>query len=142
MKENPDYPNIDKCQPSTCISGKAMKCNRIIANIFRKYLKDFGITDSQLSILFVISKSEQVNQKKISDLLFLDKSTVNRNLKRLIENNFVSKTNYPQLIMTDNGLAVLEKLIPSWEKAMSEARQVLGQEGENALDLLATKLTG
>jgi len=117
-----------------------MKCNRIIANIFRKHLRTFDITDSQLSILFVITKGKEVNQKKISDVLFLDKSTVNRNLKRLIEKKYISTKNYPLLIITDDGLKILEKLIPSWEKAMSETRQLLGQEGENALGLLTSNL--
>jgi len=140
MQQNLAYPNIDKCSPSSCISGRVMKCNRIIANIFRKYLKAYNITDSQLSILFVITKGKEVNQKKLSDMLFLDKSTVNRNLKRLIENNYISKKNYPLLTMTDNGLTILEDLIPSWEKAMRETYKILGQEGEEALNLLASKL--
>lgn len=141
MKASKAYPNLDHFNPSDCISGKVMKCNRIVANLFRKHLTQFNITDSQLSILFVISKAKNSNQKKISELLYLEKSTVNRNIKRLLEQEIIAYTNGKDLELTEEGKQLLNNVIPHWEKAMAEIKILLDEEGENALNLLTTQLT-
>ncbi|WP_420320891.1 MarR family winged helix-turn-helix transcriptional regulator [Flagellimonas sp.] len=141
MSNSSNYPNIDHCNPSTCISGNIMKCKRIIANIFRKHLRPFGITDSQLSILFVVTKASAVNQKRLSEKLYMEKSTVNRNLKRLTDKNYISMDGTSFLFTTEKGKAFLEGVIPHWNNAMAEIREILDQDGENALNLILGKLS-
>jgi len=135
------FPKLETCNPSICISGKIMKCNRIVSTVFRKHLKPFGITNSQLTTLFIITKSHKPSQKKISDMLYMDKSTVNRNLKRLINNGYVSKTAIHELQITTKGKSLLEDVIPHWELAMKEIKIILEQEGEAALNIIVNKLT-
>lgn len=117
-----------------------MQCNRIVANVFRKHLKQFDITDSQLSILFIVTKAKAVNQKRIADALYLEKSTVNRNLKRLIDKGYITYIEGNQLRITDQGLQFLEQVIPHWDQAMEEIRAILNPDGETALNLIAFKL--
>ena len=141
MEEKSNYPNIENSSPSACISAKILSCNRIIANIFRKHLKESNITASQLSILFIVTKEENVNQKKLSDFLYSEKSTINRNIKRLLESNYISYKNNRVLITTEKGKSFLESVIPQWDKAMKEVRQILEKEGEDALNIIQSKLT-
>jgi len=141
MDDKIKYPNIEKCNPSVCISGNMMKCNRIVANVFRKHLKPFSITDSQLSILFVVTKGKAVNQKKISEILFLEKSTVNRNISRLIDSQYIAFDSNLFLNTTQKGKQFLEKVLPHWDMAMKEIRNILGEEGIEAVALIANKLT-
>ena len=142
MKEHKSHPLVQSCNPKTCISGIMMRSNRIIANIFRKYLKQFDLTDSQLSILFVISKISKINQKIISEFLYMEKSTVHRNLNRLIKKEYITSDSQKYLHMTDNGLDFLESVIPHWNEAMEESKKILGKEGEAALSVLLSKLEG
>lgn len=100
----------------------------------------YNITDSQLSILFVITKKKEITSKKISDMLCMDKSTISRNLRRLIEKKYISKKGGFYLSITDHGKQLLEEVIPEWEKAMFETRQIIGNEGENSLNILLTQL--
>ncbi len=118
-----------------------MQCNRIVANVFRKYLQPLGITDSQLSILFVVTKGKSVNQKKLSDFLYLDKSTVNRNITRLFKEGYIYREETKFLHTTKKGKQFLEKVVPQWDLAMEEIREILGKEGEYALLLLKNKLS-
>jgi DNA-binding MarR family transcriptional regulator len=141
MKEAQKFPIVENCNPSVCISGKLMKCNRIVSSVFRKHLKPYGITNSQLSTLFVITKAENPSQKLLSDKLYMDKSTVNRNLRRLMENGWVVKKNIHQLQTTTKGNVLLETVIPHWENAMAEIRNLLEDEGELALNIMLQKLT-
>lgn len=133
------YPNIEKVNPLSCYSNKMMMCNRIIANIFRKHLSEFGITDSQLSILFFVTKTKNVNQKGISDFLVSEKSTINRNIKRLIDKEFIAVDQYT-IRTTEKGKKLLEKIIPNWETAMKEVYDKIGRDGEVALSKIHNKL--
>ncbi|PCJ97182.1 MAG: hypothetical protein COA50_05965 [Flavobacteriaceae bacterium] len=141
MKELKTYPNINHFNPSDCISGKIMRCNRIVANVFRKHLMQFNITNSQLSIVFVIAKVENCNQKKISEVLYLEKSTVNRNITRLLAHKIITYTDRKNLMLTTEGKQLLNTVIPFWEKAMTEIRAILEDEGANALNALHKQLT-
>ena len=141
MSSDSAFPNINHCNPIECISGKVMKCSRIVSSVFRKHLKPFGITNSQLSTLFIITKAESPSQKLLSQMLYMDKSTVNRNLKRLIDNGFVVKLSVHDLKTTIKGKELLEQVIPHWENAMKEIKERLSTEGEDALKVLMQQLT-
>ncbi|MCJ8288858.1 MAG: winged helix-turn-helix transcriptional regulator [Crocinitomicaceae bacterium] len=135
-----EFKNIDSFNPKECISGKMMRLNRITANIFRKHLKPFGITDSQLTLLFVLTKRNNLNQKELSDIAVLEKSSLNRNLKRLIDSELVSKSSFPIIRITEKGKILVNTIIPEWEKAMTEIKELLESDGISALDTLITKL--
>lgn len=117
-----------------------MRCNRIIANIFRKHLQESDITNSQLSILFFVAKSKNVTQKEISQFLIMEKSTVNRNIKRLLNKEYIDSKVHSAINTTNKGNELLENIIPLWNKAMSEAEEVLGKAGLSSLNILQSKL--
>lgn len=138
---NPNsFPNLSKCNPINCISSKMMRCNRIVANIFRKHLQGTDITNSQLSILFYVAKSKNVTQTDISIFLVMEKSTVNRNIKRLLSKGYLDSEFNSGLNTTNKGNRVLEKIIPKWNNAMSEAEKILGKVGLSSLNIIQTKL--
>mgnify|MGYP000029413234 CR=1 FL=1 len=136
-----EFKNISLFNPRECISGKIMRINRITGNIFRTYLAPFKITDSQLSILFVLTKAGELTQKQLSDFIHIEKSTLNRNLNRLLDRNYITKQHFPLIEITFEGKVFVEKIIPEWEKAMTEIRSVLGNEGEEAINTIHQKLT-
>lgn len=135
------HPQLDRTDPRTCIASKIMKSHRIINGIFRKHLKDFGLTNSQMSILFILSKRGRLKQHVLSEILYLEKSSVSRNMKRLFENELVSRQDFPVIEITEKGLELLESIIPHWNAAMEETRSKLGESGEAGLDMMLTNLT-
>lgn len=135
-----NYPLLKVTDPTTCLSGKISRIGRITANIFRKHIKEFGLSNSQMSLLFVLSKRENLTQKDICDILYMEKSTLTRNLKRLVDQGYVSKQNFPAINITDHGKSLLEKAIPGWNQAMEEIRSLLQNDGEEAVNNILTKL--
>ncbi len=127
--------------PRTCISGKIMRVTRLIANVFRKYLQDLNVTNSQISILFILSKKREISQKELSQIAKLEKSSLSRNLTRLIDKGYLLKLDSSRIKITSAGLDFVNEIIPHWNKAMNEIREILGEEGEQALSLLHQKLT-
>lgn len=136
MKDDP----LKTFNPRICISGQVMRLNRVIANIFRKYLKPFGITDSQLTILFILCKRNNLNQKGLTEITKHEKSSLNRNLNRLIDMDFVTKANFPLIQITEKGKNKVIEIIPEWEKAMKEVNELINEDGVNALNLIMNKL--
>ena len=126
--------DLEAFDPRQCLASKVLKSQRIISNIFRSHLKEFGLSNSQMSVLFVMSKRRVLSQKELSDILFLEKSSTNRNLKRLIAQDYLIKTEKLKIKITEYGLHMVEKVIPAWEAAMKETQMKLGPSGVAALD--------
>ncbi|MBL4670365.1 MAG: MarR family transcriptional regulator [Flavobacteriales bacterium] len=118
-----------------------MRLNRLTANVFRKHLSPFNITDSQLTLLFILSKKEKCNQKEISDIAKLEKSSLNRNLTRLIEKGFVTKKEFPLLQLTLSGKVFVNDIIPEWGKAMNEIKELISEEGLNGINIALDNLS-
>lgn len=116
------------------------RLERATSSIFRKHLLPFDITESQLSVLFVLSKNDGLTQKQLSEFALLEKSTISRNLARLIKKDFITRQNFPLIQLTEKGKAFVESVIPAWETAMQEIKEILSADGENALNLLLNKI--
>jgi len=135
------YPNIDACNPIECISSKVQRIHRVTATIFRKHLKPFGVSNSQLSVLFVLSKRKKMTQQQFSDFTFSEKSTVSRNLQRLFDKELIMLEEAQFIQLTKKGLTLLEEIIPAWDRAMEEVGALLDHDGVNALNLVLNKIT-
>ena len=122
---------LENLNPGICIGSRLKMLSRNVENIYRKHLKRYGITSSQLSILFFVAKNKEVRQKEIGKYLSLERSTVSRDLTRLIKNGIVTKNGREtrsMLAMTDVGLSLLEEIIPSWTLAHEESSALLGEK--------------
>jgi DNA-binding MarR family transcriptional regulator len=134
------FENIENFNPKSCIFGKISRINRLSNTIIRKHLSPFNITESQTSILFVFSKRKNLTQKQLAEFTKLEKSSVNRNIKRLIENGSLTKKEFPQLKITKKGLKIVSEIIPEWEKAMEEINSLLSSKDINSIDIIHNKL--
>lgn len=133
--------DLTSFDPRVCLSGKISRIHRLTANIFRKYMAPFDVTNSQVSLLFILSKNTGLSQKQLSDIAKLEKSSLHRNLKRLVEAGYTDRNNFPEFQITEAGKQLVIAIIPEWEKAMVEIRSVIGEEGEMAVSEIHIKLT-
>jgi DNA-binding MarR family transcriptional regulator len=131
-----------KFDVTQCIGNRLRCLSRIVDNEFRKMLKDFDITESQLSIIFALSKLGKTEQGEIGETLFLERSTVSRNIKLLENRGVVSRTaSYrPEIEMTKQGEVLLKQILPIWEALMNNLCDTLGEEGLLGLKTLEQKL--
>ena len=88
----------------------------------------------------MITKTGGIKQQELADRLYMDKSTVNRNLKRLYDKEYIHKVE-TQVQTTQTGKATLETIIPEWDKAMKEMKSLLKKEGLESLNTLTQQLT-
>ncbi len=126
-----------KYQYQECIGSRVRALSRKIDRIYRKHLANSGVTENQLSIMMALHETGLIEQKQISELLSLEKSSLSRNLVRLVQCAYVKKTgevNRPVIQLTDLGLKKVQELTPHWENAMNEINVLMTDKDKAAFD--------
>lgn len=126
-----DTPNFDNIDPRVCVNAKLRKLHRLLNSAYQNKINPFGLRGSMLSILFIIGKRKDVNQKMIADALVLDQSTMSRDLKKLVQKGWVvitkgADSRNSQLALTKEGFALLEEVSPVWEALQTKITSILG----------------
>lgn len=125
-----------------CIGNRLRCLSRIVDRDFRASLKDHGITESQLSILFALRKLGRTEQGKIGEALVLERSTMSRNAKLLEKMNIIFRTTdyRPQIELTQKGEELVNTIIPIWENLMDHFTNKLGAVNLQNLKQIEQKL--
>jgi len=118
------------------------KLSRIVNAKFRIILKDYKITENQLTIMFFMYAKKNIEQGNIGKALRLERSTVSRGVDILIKRGFLKKDKayHPVVSITGDGAKIVDELKPKWEKIMDEILDTVGEDGFNAVSLLEEKL--
>jgi DNA-binding MarR family transcriptional regulator len=117
----------------------------MITGIYEKELIGFGLRSSQMSILMMIGKKGSVNQKEIADFLFIDQSTMSRDLTKLIDKDLIRVTKgtdarHSMLELSKKGSKLLEEIVPVWKNMNEKIERTLGSLNASALDLITEGL--
>ena len=137
--DKPNTPCFDKIDPRQCVNGKARRLHKMLDGIYQEGLRPFGLKGSMLSILFIIGKRKGINQKTIANTLVLDQSTVSRDLKKLLNKNWIqiNKGKDPrnsELEISKAGYQLLEEVTPVWNTIHTKIDALLGQFNIQQLD--------
>jgi len=125
-----------------CVASRLRRLSRVADGYLRNSLADFDITENQMNILFVLHKTNEIEQGAIGKILFLERSTVSRAVKLLEKKNYIFKSiDYqPKIKLTNSGEKLVLQLIPIWEKFMDEICDLIGKDGLNQIEKLEMKI--
>lgn len=128
-----------------CVAVRIRLLNRLITNIYDSALKDLGIRLSQLNILIVIYLAGEVGYDDISKRLIMEKSTVSRNIDRMMKKDllevfYASGSNKKMLRVSAYGEELLEKVYERWQSAQDKAVGMLGKGFSEQLILTSNKI--
>ncbi len=125
-----------------CIGLRLRRLSRIADGHIRKFLGGHKITENQMTILFTLHELGKVEQGKVGEVLYLERSTVSRNIKLLEKQNLVLRTTdyRPEVELTPEGMDLVNEIIPEWEKAMDVLVGNLEDEGVASLKKLENKM--
>ena len=131
-----------KYELEQCVGNKLRRLSRIVDGHYRSGLKDFNITENQMSLLFVLHTAGKVDQGFLGKILHLERSSISRNINILIRNEYVTKNSEyrPQVLLTNKGTNLVNKLIPLWENIMDNIVSEIGEEGVDMINKLEKKL--
>jgi DNA-binding MarR family transcriptional regulator len=120
-----------------CFAGRIRILNRLVSGIYDGKLRAHGIRSSQINILVVIAAQGPLQASEICRRLCLEKSTLSRDLERLVAHQWVTVApaagRVRHLQITDEGRQVIRSLRPAWEEAQAETRKLLGDVLSNEL---------
>jgi DNA-binding MarR family transcriptional regulator len=136
-----DTPNFDQIDPSQCINAKLRKLHRLINQAYQTKINPFGLRGSMLSILFLIGKKDEVDQKTLAHILVLDQSTISRDLRKLKDQGLIADqigedARQKLLSLTDKGKTLVEEISPIWSALHVKVVTLLGVFNVHQIDLL------
>ncbi|QJX00941.1 MarR family winged helix-turn-helix transcriptional regulator [Frigoriglobus tundricola] len=113
-----------------CLAGRVRALNRVVTAIYDESLRPYQVRTTQMNVLVAIAAMGKARAADICHRLKLEKSTLSRDLDRLIERGWVLATSNggraQVLEATEAGRALIETLLPVWEVAQERVREVLG----------------
>ena len=121
-----------------CIATRLRLANRVITKVYDDALRPLGLTVTQMSMLVLAEDRGFIRQSEVGAELRLDDSTLSRNLERMRANGWLEEApaddaRVHSYRLTEAGRDLLEKTIPAWRKAQTEAQRLLGDAGVQAL---------
>ncbi|MEO6548640.1 MAG: MarR family winged helix-turn-helix transcriptional regulator [Ferruginibacter sp.] len=146
MKVNRDIiPAIESIDPASCINSRLRRLARMATHVYERELQQFELRSSQISILMMVGKTGTTNQKEVADFLFIEKSTLSRDLKKLTDRKLIgiskgADARHSQLGLTKKGHELLEELIPAWKKVHDKVEKTLGSFSLESIDTITKAL--
>lgn len=128
-----------------CIAVRVRLINRVITNIYDRALRPYGIKVNQVSILTIISLSEGLKPNDICRMLYMEKSTVSRNIERMRKKGWLNVTQGTDgisqiLIVTPEGNKLLKDIHKDWVKAQNKATDFIGSREIQIIKQLADNI--
>lgn len=119
--------------------------SHLSAKLASQYKKQYGISIPEWRVLLNVAYSENVSVRDIEKRVSLEKSKVSRAASKLEAKGYLTKRvdhndrRLLKLVITDQGVALLNELIPLAQAFQSELNTILGDQEETlhlALDRL------
>ena len=130
----------------SCKCTHLRKASNNLTKIYDSALIKVGLKITQFSTLKNIQKLGKTNIRDLSYLLELDRTTVLRNIEKLIKMNLVSykdeQNSKNKIIqLTTVGKSKLKEAIIIWEETQHKYIKALGIKNHKEIDTLITKIS-
>ncbi len=130
---------IAEATSETCLATRVRQLSRIITRVYDDALRPLGITASQYTLLAQLASRDGITAVEIGHDLDIEKSTLSRNLKRLLALGHLimdppAGRRGRGLHLTPKGQTVLTDAYPIWLDAQRRTTAVMGPESRATLD--------
>ena len=131
--------DIAETTAAACLATRVRQLSRIITRVYDDAMRPLGITASQYTLLAQLASRDGITAVEIGHELDIEKSTLSRNLKRLLALGHLvmdppAGRRGRGLHLTPKGEAVLKEAYPIWQDAQRRATAVMGPESRTVLD--------
>ena len=129
-----------------CLGFQARMLSRVITAVYDDALSQVGLKVSQFSVLTAIANREETRPAELAKILEMDESTVSRNVERMCAKGWLrlepgeDDRRSHRIRLTAQGMALIRKGYPAWQKAQRQVIRQLGADGVSALASVARKL--
>jgi DNA-binding MarR family transcriptional regulator len=129
-----------------CLGAPLRMLHRAVSAVYDDALRDRGVGIAQLNLLVAVEQlGDAATPSQVSRTLMLDKSSVSREVDRLIKRRWMTRTTRAdgrsqRLALTAQGRRVIDHTLPKWEAAQARVRVLLGEEGAELLRSMVGRL--
>jgi DNA-binding MarR family transcriptional regulator len=128
-----------------CLMNRTRVVARVMTGLFEEELRPLGIKGSQLNLLVYVARFGPLRRGEIGRVLHLDSSTLTRNLRVMIDAEWIEEV--PEggdgrglaIQAAPLGQALLRQAYPRWQRAQARAAKLLGSDTD-ALMRVSTQL--
>lgn len=131
---------------SRCLVLNTIAAARTLLRRFDEQLKPFGVTVQQFSLLAAIRFYPGEPVMVLAQRVLLDRTSLTRNLDLLERKNLVRRVvgvvgNVRLCELTEQGNAMLDRLLPEWQHAQSELMEGISEEDADTYRRVVKRLT-
>ncbi len=136
----------DYLSPSHCVNSSLHQTARAISRIYSEEMRPCGIKRSQFSILGNLLRLNVVTLTELADTLYMDRTTLSRNIKPLEKRGLVHINTSPtdararEITLTTEGKAQFQEAIKFWRKAQKRVVSAFGEDNWAELESRLQKL--
>ncbi|MBI4828404.1 MAG: winged helix-turn-helix transcriptional regulator [Nitrospinae bacterium] len=135
MPRHPTRPDESRASieiSEACYAARVRLVGRMVTRIYETALRPLGLTTAQMNILVLTSRLGEASAARICGILWLDPSTLSRNLERLQARGLITQRPGTDrrsrlLWVTRKGADTLAEALPLWRGAQSEVEKALGR---------------
>ena len=121
-----------------CLAARVRLIGRAITSIYDRAVEPSGLTIAQVNLMAAAGKIGPCAPSKLGSVLQLERSTVSRNLERLLDAGWMHAVasdakGIREVGLTASGRRKIESILPQWRLAQREASKLLGEPGVKAI---------
>lgn len=118
---------------TNCTCANLRKATRVVTQVFDAALQPSGLRATQFALLATLQKLGDPSLTKLAGVMVMDRTTLTRNLKPLVNRDLVSTgTEQDQRVrkiqLTMEGSRVLNEALPLWQQIQSRVVDRLGKD--------------
>jgi DNA-binding MarR family transcriptional regulator len=119
--------------------------HRAVSAVYDEALSEHGVGIAQLNLLVAVERlGDRATPSLVSRVLMLEKSSVSREVDRLIERRWMTRScgegRSQRLALTIHGRRLIDAALPSWEAAQVRVRALVGDAGADQLRSMVERL--
>jgi DNA-binding MarR family transcriptional regulator len=129
-----------------CLGMPLRMLHRAVSAVYDDALGGHGVGIAQLNLLVAVERlGDRATPSLISRVLMLEKSSVSREVDRLVERGWMTRSTRAdgrsqRLALTVQGRRLIDAALPSWEAAQARVRALLGDAGADLLVSMVERL--
>ena len=128
-----------------CMCANIRRASRALTQMYDDSLRPLGLHATQFSILQALELAGEVSQNQLSNLLFIDSTTLTRNLRILRKKGWIAvragaDRRERWLRLAPLGGRQLRQVIPVWGRVQKQLRHKLGDMRWRDLQTLSNEI--
>jgi DNA-binding MarR family transcriptional regulator len=129
-----------------CLGRPLRMLHRAVSAVYDDALREHGVGIAQLNLIVAVDRlGDRATPSLLSQVLMLEKSSVSREVDRLVERKWMTRSSRADgrsqlLELTVQGRRLIDAALPSWEEAQARVRALLGDAGAEQLLSMAERL--